>query len=123
VGEKGCGGDKEKIMDVDTLYSDGLITVNRDTLVFHNCFLPWKDKTVPVSKIVKIYSYKPTIYNGKGKIWGTRGPNLWFTWDLKRPLRDRIFCCVIKFEFFIIAFSVKDSALVENIFREMHLLE
>ncbi|MDD5339540.1 MAG: hypothetical protein PHG35_09115 [Dehalococcoidales bacterium] len=109
--------------DANFLYNDGLITIYQDKVVFRNCFWPWVDKTVPVNKIVKIISFKPSIFKGSGKLWGTRGPNIWFAWDLKRPSRDRTFHCVIKDEFFIIGFSAKDSALVENIFREMHLLE
>ena len=107
----------------DALYSDGLITIYQEKVIFHNCFLPWVDKTVPFSKIEKIISFKPSIFRGKGRIWGTRGPNIWFAWDLQRPVRDRTFHCVIKGEFYRIGFSVKDSVLVENIFREMHLLE
>jgi len=106
----------------DFLYSDNLVTIYQDTVIFHNCFLLWKDKTVLVSAIEKIEAVKPTVWNGKGRLWGTRGPNIWFAMDWKRPSRDRLFFATIKDYFWKIGFTVKDAALVENIFREMGLV-
>ena len=109
-------------MDTDILYSDGLITINRDAVIFHNYYFPGISKTVPISDIERINEYEPTMMNGKWRIWGTGGAYGWFPLDFNRPSRDRIFFVSLKNTAFRIGFTVKDSAQVENIFREMGLM-
>ena len=126
MGEKGSGGGEEGLIlkkNLDALYSDGLITITQDTVEFHNYYFPWVSKIVPVSDIEKITSSMPSIFNGKWRLWGGGGFGHWFTLDIKRPSRDRIFFARLKNKDFVIGFTVKDSANVENILREMNLLQ
>jgi hypothetical protein len=109
-------------MDIETLYSDGLITIKRDAVIFHNYYFPGIKKTVPISAIEKINEYEPTVLNGKWRIWGTGGAYVWLPLDISRPSRDRIFYASLKNTAFRIGFTVKDAALVESIFREMNLI-
>ncbi len=107
---------------IDALYSDGLITIAQDSVKFHNYYFPGISKTVPITGIEKTTANVPSIFNGKWCIWGSGGFNHWFTMDIKRPSRDRIFFAKLKNKDFVIGFTVKDSSNVENIFREMHLV-
>jgi hypothetical protein len=91
--------------------------------MFHNYYFPFGKKTVPLNNIARIEEHEPTVMNGKWRLWGTGGAYGWFPLDFQRPSRDRIFYINQKNTAFLIGFTVKDSALVENIFREMHLLE
>jgi hypothetical protein len=106
----------------DVLYSDGLITIKRDALIFHHYYFPGIKKTLPINDIERINGYEPTVWNGKWRIWGTGGANVWFPLDVSRPSRDRIYFVSLKNTAFRIGFTVKDPAQVENIFKEMHLL-
>ena len=109
-------------MDTDILYSDGLITITHDAIVFHNYYFPGIKKTVPISDIESINGYKPDIWNGQWRIWGTGGGNVWLPLDISRPSRNRIYYVSLKNTAFRIGFTVKDSALVESIFREMKVM-
>ena len=106
----------------EVIYSDGLITITPDTVVFHNYYFLGVNKKVPVNDIEKIVVNEPTILNGKWRLWGTGSSNIWFPMDMLRPNRDRIFHAKLKNSNFIIGFTVKDSSRVENIFREMNLI-
>ena len=109
-------------MYTEKLYSDGLITITKDTVVFRNYYFIGISKKVPVSEIEKIVSHEPTVSNGKWRLWGSRGFNHWFPLDMLRPIRERIFFAKIKNSSFVIGFTVSNSRLVENVFRDMNLI-
>ena len=109
-------------MDTDALYSDGLIKITPESLVFRNYYFIGISKKVPVSEIEKIVSHEPAISNGKWRLWGSGGFNHWFPMDMLRPIRERIFFAKLKNKSFVIGFTVSNSRLVENIFREMNLI-
>jgi hypothetical protein len=104
-------------------YSDGLITITETELVLHTCYLNGKDKTVLISDIEKILVKKPTVWNGKWRLWGTGNIRTWFSQDLERPRRDRIFFAVLKNQWRRIGFTVKDERPVTDIFRHMNLIK
>jgi hypothetical protein len=110
-------------MYTEKLYSDGLITITRDTIIFRNYYFIGISRKVPVSEIEKIASHELTLSNGKWRLWGGRGFNHWYTMDLLRPLRERIFFAKLKKSSFVIGFTVNNSRLVESIFRDMNLIE
>jgi len=110
-------------MYTENLYSDGLIIITKDTIIFRNYYFIGISKKVPVSEIEKIASYEPTVFNGKWRIWGGGGFNRWFPMDILRPIRERIFFAKLKNSSFVIGFTVSNSRLVESIFRDMNLLE
>ncbi len=100
-----------------------MITIFQDRIIFRNYYFIGINKKVPVSDIEKIVGHEPTISNGKWRLWGSGGFNHWFPLDIFRPMRERIFFAKLKNKSFVIGFTVTNSRLVENIFRDMHLLE
>ena len=112
-----------KETDINTLYSDGLITIKQDSVKFHNYYFPGIGKVVPIKDIEKIESLKPSIFNGKWRLWGGGGFGHWFPMDMLRPTRDRIFFAKLKNKDFVIGFTARESYNVENIFREMNLIQ
>ena len=110
-------------MYTEKLYSDGLIAIFPDRIIFRNYYFIGISKKVPVSEIEKIASHEPTLSNGKWRLWGSGGFNHWFPMDLLRPLRERIFFAKLKNKSFVIGFTVSNSRLVESIFRDMKLIE
>ncbi len=70
-------------MTTDTIYSDGLITITQDAVVFHNYYLPGVSKTVPISNIEKIVIKEPTVVNGQWRLWGSGRFDIWFPLDIK----------------------------------------
>ena len=109
-------------MDIDALYSDGLIKVTPESLVLRNYYFIGISKKVPISDIEKIVSHESTISNGKWRLWGSGGFGHWFPLDMLRPTRDRIFFAKLKNKNFVIGFTVQNSSMVESIFRDMHLM-
>ena len=108
---------------LEKLYSDGLIAIFPDRIIFRNYYFIGFSKTVPVSAIDKIVGHEPTITNGKWRLWGGGGFNHWFPMDMLRPMRERIFFAKLKGSSFVIGFTVSNSRLVESILRDMNLLE
>ena len=109
-------------MDTETPYSDGLITITPDTVVFHNYYFFGINRVVPVSNIERIERCEPTVWNGQWRLWGTGRPGVWFPMDWKRPGRDCIFIASLRDTSFKIGFTVQDSFKVEEILRQMHLM-
>jgi hypothetical protein len=105
----------------DALYSDNLVVITREILVFYNYYFWGCGKTVPVSDVEKIESLPPTVLNGKWRIWGTSGPGGWLPMDWHRPSRDRIFLLHFKNKKFQIGFTVENSALAESALRQLGL--
>jgi hypothetical protein len=109
-------------MKPDTLYSDKLLDITRDTLTFHNYYFWGCSKTVPVSGIDRIETLKPGMNNGSWRLWGSSGPGGWMPMDWRRPSRDRIFLLHYKNKKFQIGFTVEDSALAESALRHLGLM-
>jgi hypothetical protein len=106
----------------DTLYKDKLVDITREALTFHNYYFWGWGKTVPVSAIDRIESLKPSPLNGQWRLWGTSGPGGWMPMDWRRPSRGRIFLLHYKNKKFQIGFTVENSALAENAFRQLGLI-
>jgi hypothetical protein len=105
-----------------SLYSDKLVTINRESITFRNYYFFGCGKTVAVNDINKIESLEPTIMNGKWRIWGSSGPGGWFPMDWHRPSRDRIFLLHYKNKKFQIGFTAEHSSLAENALRRLGLM-
>jgi hypothetical protein len=106
---------------METLYSDKLVTITRETITFYHYYL-WGRKTVPVNEILKIEGVKPDVNNGQWRLWGTSGPGGWMPLDWRRPSRDRIFYLYYKYKRFQIAFTVEDTAKAEEAFKQLGLM-
>jgi hypothetical protein len=107
---------------LNALYSDKLVAITHELLVFYNYYFWGCSKTVAVSEIKKIESLAPTVLNGKWRIWGSSSLMGWMPMDWNRPSRDRIFLLHYKNRKFQIGFTVEDSFKVRDILGEMGLV-
>jgi hypothetical protein len=107
----------------DTLYSDNLVDITREILVFHNYYFWGCGKTVPVGSIEKIETLPPGPNNGSWRLWGSSSLMGWMPMDWRRPGRDRIFLLHYKNKKFQIGFTVEDSFKVRDVLGEMGLMK
>jgi len=113
-----------KKMNSDVVYSDKLVTISDDEIIFHNYYFPaGKDKVVAFDNIKAVSVLKPSLLNGKWRIHGTGNLKIWFPKDTGRPERDRIFIALLKSQWVNIGFTVEDGARVESILRSRNLLQ
>ena len=105
------------------LYSDRLVTLSNDAIVFHRYYFPtYSGKVVPLSDILSIVSEKPTIWNGKWRLHGSGNFKTWFPADFMRFGRKKIFFATLKSQWVNIGFTVEDSDQFEKILRNKQLL-
>ena len=64
----------------------------------------------------------PTLWTGKGRLHGTGGIRSWYSMDMKRPERDRIFMAHLKNHWIRIGFTAVDGERVEGLFRDSGLI-
>jgi hypothetical protein len=107
---------------IQNLYSDGLISITEDAIIFHNYYFFGVSRTVHFNNVESIEARKPTVWNGKWRFWGSGSLGVWFPMDFGRASRDRIFYLKQKGKMLLIGFTVKDSFKVESIFRERGLM-
>jgi hypothetical protein len=107
---------------LDALYSDNLVDITREILVFYNYYFWGCSKTVPVDDIDRIETLKPGMNNGSWRLWGSSGPGGWFPMDWRRPSRDRIFLLHYKNKKFQIGFTVENFALAESALKQLGLM-
>jgi hypothetical protein len=108
---------------IEKLYSDKLISVTPQTITFYNYYFWGAEKTVLVEDVASIESFKSTLLNGKYRYWGTSGLYGWMPLDWQRSSRDKIFLLHYKNKSFQIGFTVENSALAENAFRQLGLMK
>ncbi len=104
-------------------YSDKLIQITSDHIVFHWYYFPCGSKTVPLSDIEYISPLQPSMTTGRWRVWGTGDFSNWFPCDWSRSTRDVIFHLKLRGKSRIIGFTVEDSWTVLPLFREMGLLK
>jgi hypothetical protein len=107
----------------EELYSDALITIRGNSIVFHDYYFVGVSKAVLFNEIDAVTEYEPDIYNGKWPVWGSGSPGVWFPLDWERPKRDRIFVVRLKNKDSQIGFTVQDPAKVDEILRGAGLVK
>ena len=106
-------------MQINILYSDKLIVIKKDSILFRYYYFPTlSGKLVHFRDIEKIVIKKPTFITGKYRIWGTGDFIHWFPFDGKRSIRDVIFILYKKNKKIRIGFTVEDSKKVLYILKE-----
>ncbi len=105
------------------LYSDKLVEMTEDGIRFRAYYFPAGSKNVAWPDIERVIAQRPSVWTGSWRLWGTASPRYWFTLDLRRPSRDRIFLLVRRNTWMRIGFTVEDSALVSAILRDRGLLD
>ena len=111
-------------MTAESLYSDKLISITDNDIIFYNYYFPTgKEKHVIIDDIECITVMEPTIRNGKWRIHGTGNFKVWFQKDKSRPHRDRIFIATLKSQWVNIGFTVEDGDAVENVLKLRGLIK
>lgn len=109
-------------MNAEVLYSDSLVEISPETILFRRYYFPFGAKRLKLSDIDRVVVQKPTFATGKYRLQGSAGLRTWFPMDLQRPKRHRIFVILLRNKRRRIGFTVEDEATVEQILRERQLL-
>jgi hypothetical protein len=110
-------------MNTEMLYSDSLVEIMSDEIVFKRYYVPFGgSKAVRLTDIERITVERPTLWNGKWRLHGTGNFKTWFPKDYKRPKRDRIFFAELRNQWVNIGFTVENGDEVEKILRDKNLL-
>ena len=103
------------------LYSDNLISITEESILFRQYYFPYGSKTIELSSIDYIEVLTPTLFSGKWRIHGTGDFRTWFPRDTKRPCRDRIFILHRDRKWFDIGFTAENSDAVQEAFKSVNL--
>jgi hypothetical protein len=109
-------------MSTDVLYSDSLVEISADAILFRRYYFPFGAKRLRLSDIERIVVETPTFATGKYRLQGSAGLHTWYPLDLQRPKRSKIFVIIRRHKKHRIGFTVEDEAAVEQILRERQLL-
>jgi hypothetical protein len=109
-------------MNADILYSDNLVEISAETILFKRYYFPIGAKRMRLSDIDRVVIQKPTFATGKYRLQGSSGLHTWFPLDLQRPRRNKIFVIMLRHGKRRIGFTVEDEAMVEQILRDRQLL-
>ena len=106
-------------MEDKILYSDKLIEIRDNTILFRNYYFPTlSNKIVEFCDIEKIVLKKPSLKNGKFRYWGSGDFVHWFPLDNQRNIRDVIYILFKKKKKVRIGFTVEDSQNVTELLKE-----
>lgn len=104
------------------IYRDRLVRISDHSITFYNYYFPSsKSLTILLTEIKKVKTFRPSVFNGKYRFWGTSTFITWFPKDLKRNLRDKIFILYRKNKKIKIGFTAEDSQKVFEVLLEQQL--
>lgn len=107
-----------------SVYADALVELTDKTLTLKQYYYPGRgSKTIRLSDIETIIEKKPTLFNGKWRLWGTGSFRVWFALDRKRPTREAIYYVKIKHTFLKAGFSVENAAAFSAALDQAGLLQ
>ena len=109
-------------MRSELIYSDKLVEITEDSILFRNYYFPFGSRRVVFSEIESVVAKEPTLSNGKWRVHGTVDFLTWFPRDWRRSSRDRIFFISFPQRRRRIGFTVEDSQTVTNILTDRGLL-
>lgn len=110
-------------MNKKILYTDGLIELTDDSILFRNYYYPFGSRRVTLSEVDTVRVKKPTISTGKYRYYGTGDFRTWFPPD-SRSSRDKIFIMTLKNKWWRIGFTVEDSqSVVKTLSTLCHLID
>lgn len=111
-------------MKTGVLYSDSLIVLTEDRIIFEHYYFPIGGrKVVRLEDIERITVEPPTLRNGKWRLHGTGNFKTWFPQDYNRPKRDRIFFATLRSQWVNIGFTVENGDQMEKILRDKNLIK
>jgi hypothetical protein len=109
-------------MPPGVLYSDSLVEISDDSILFRRYYFPVGARRIKLAAIAQISVQHPTFSTGRYRLQGSGDLRTWFPMDLQRPKRTKIFIIHLREKWRRIGFTVEDEATVERIFRERQLL-
>jgi len=109
-------------MNADILYSDSLVEISAETILFRRYYFPVGAKRLKLSDIERIIVQKPGFFTGKYRLQGSAGLHTWFPMDLQRPRRSKIFLIILRRHRRRIGFTVENEGALEQILRERKLV-
>ena len=109
-------------MNADPLYSDGLVEISAETILFRRYYFPFGAKRLKLSDIERVVVQTPTFSTGKYCLQGSEGVRTWFPMDLQRPKRGKIFLILLRSKWRRIGFTVESETAVEQLLRARELL-
>lgn len=110
-------------MATETIYSDSLVSINPESILFKRYSIFERDRLVLFSDIERIIIKDCTAWNGKFRFHGTGDFHTWFPKDFQRYKRGKIFFAFIRDRWWQIGFTVEDSAAVIKIFQAKGLIK
>ena len=111
-------------MKTGVLYSDSLIVLTEDRIIFEHYYFPiGGKKVVRLEDIERITVEPPTLRNGKWRLHGTGNFKTWFPQDYNRPKRDRIFFATLRSQWVNVGFTVENGDQMEKILRDKNLIK
>jgi hypothetical protein len=109
-------------MKADVLYSDRLVEISAETILFRRYYFPIGAKRLKLSDIERVVVKLPSFATGRYRLQGSAGLHTWSPMDLQRPRRSKIFYLILRHKTLRIGFTVEDETAVEHILREKNLL-
>jgi hypothetical protein len=109
-------------MNADVLYSDSLVEISAETILFRRYYFPLGAKRLKLSNIERFVVQEPTFFTGKYRLQGSAGLHTWSPLDLQRPRRSKIFLIMLRSKRRRIGFTVENEAALEQVLRERKLL-
>src|SRR2546423_11945696 len=98
-----------------TLYSDPLVTITDEAIEFHGYSFLTRDKRVPWADVHTVRALTPKLFNGKWRLWGWGGGDIWIPSDFDRPKRQTIFHMMLHSPSMNIRFIVPAATRVKEI--------
>ena len=109
-------------MSTDILYSDNLVEISAETILFRRYYFPLGAKRLKLSDIERVIVQEPNFSTGKYRLQGSAGLHTWSPWDLQRPKRNKIFLIILRNQRRRIGFTVENEMALEQILRERALV-
>lgn len=109
-------------MNTEVLYSDSLVEISAETILFRRYYFPLGEKRLKLSDIERVLVQQPTFSTGKYRLQGSVGLHTWSPMDLQRPRRSKIFLVILRNTRRRIGFTVENETALEQILRERKLL-
>jgi len=102
---------------MNTLYTDRLVDLTENALVLKRYYFPFGARRVELADVAKVRVLRPTLMNGKWRLWGTGSFKTWFPLDLHRPDRERVFLMELKRQWRQIGFTVEHWEKFRDLLR------
>lgn len=103
------------------LYSDSLVEITDEDILFRVYYFPVGFKRVKFEEIDSVTAEKPQLFSSMWRLWGAGDFHTWFPCDWYRPNRDAIFIMKLKTQSMLVGFTVENSDSVIKILKEKKL--